>query len=147
MIRAGRDAINLEHSTAEGFSWQARPTRIALSLPATEEASSHFAFSVRNKGKPKGFVWVWMDRVAPRKARVPQPNVIAVRVANLFDKDFLFALDPVKFFTEPDYNRFPAVLVRPLPSPEGIGPEREGPSSSNGRAEAALVRFARSAGP
>jgi hypothetical protein len=91
---------------------QADVRRIALSLPATEEASNHFAFSIRNKGKLKGFVWVWMERVAPKKARVPQPNVIALRVANLFDKDFLLALDPVKFFTEPHYNGFPAVLVR-----------------------------------
>jgi hypothetical protein len=66
---------------------QADVRPIALSLPATEEAPNHFAFSVRNKGKLKGFVWVWLERVAPKKARVPQPNVIAVRVANLFDKD------------------------------------------------------------
>jgi hypothetical protein len=91
---------------------QADVRRIALSLPATEEAPNRFAFSVRNKGKLKGFVWVWMERVAPKKGRVPQPNVIALRVANLFDKDFLLALDPVKFFTEPHYNGFPAVLVR-----------------------------------
>jgi hypothetical protein len=91
---------------------QADVRRIALSLPATEEASNHFAFSVRNKGKLKGFVWVWMERIAPKKARVPQPNVIAVRVANLFDKDFLLAADPAKFFTEPHYDGFPAVLVR-----------------------------------
>ena len=91
---------------------QADVRRIALSLPETEEAPNRFAFSVRNKGKPKGFVWVWMERVAPRKARVPQPNVIAVRVASLDDKEFLLALDPAKFFTEPHYNGFPAVLVR-----------------------------------
>ena len=91
---------------------QADVRRIALSLPATEEAPDYFAFSVRNKGKQKGFVWVWMERVAPRKARVPQPKVIALRVANLFDKDFLLALDPAKFFTEPHYDGFPAVLVR-----------------------------------
>jgi hypothetical protein len=91
---------------------QADVRRIALSLPETEEAPSHFAFSVRNKGKPKGFVWVWMERVAPRKARVPQPNVIAVRVASLDDKEFLLSLAPAKFFTEPHYNGFPAILVR-----------------------------------
>ena len=33
-------------------------------------------------------------------------------MANLFDKDFLLALDPAKFFTEPHYDGFPAVLVR-----------------------------------
>lgn len=86
--------------------------RICLSLPETEEGKNHFAFSVRNKGKLKGFVWVWMERVNPKKARVPQPKVIAVRVANLDDKDVLLSLDPEKFFTEPHYNGFPAVLVR-----------------------------------
>lgn len=91
---------------------QADVRRIALSLPGTEKAPDRFAFSVRNKGKLKGFVWVWMERVAPKKARVPQPSVIAVRVANLFDKDFLLGLDPAKFFTEPHYDGFPAVLVR-----------------------------------
>ncbi len=91
---------------------QADVRRIALSLPETEEAPNHFAFSVRNKGKLKGFVWVWLERIAPKQARVPQPKVIALRVANLFDKDFLLALDAEKFFTEPHYDGFPAVLVR-----------------------------------
>ena len=70
------------------------------SLPETEEAVDRFAFSVRNKGKLKGFVWVWMERVEPKKARVPQPDVIAVRVASLAEKDRLLDLDPTKFFTE-----------------------------------------------
>lgn len=91
---------------------QADVRRIALSLPGTEEAPDRFAFSVRNKGKLKGFVWVWMERVAPKQPRVPQPSVIAVRVANLYDKDFLLGADPAKFFTEPHYDGFPAVLVR-----------------------------------
>ena len=91
---------------------QADVRRIALSLPETEETKNHFAFSVRNKGKLKGFVWVWLERIAPKKARVPQPKVIAIRVANQFDKDFLLSLDPAKFFTEPHYNGYPAVLVR-----------------------------------
>ena len=85
--------------------------RIALSLPETEEAPDHFAFSVRNKGKLKGFVWVWMERIEPKKPRVPQPAVIAVRVANLAEKDRILDLDPIKFFTEPHYNGFPAFLV------------------------------------
>jgi hypothetical protein len=45
---------------------QADVRPIALSLPATEEAPNHFAFSVRNKGKLKGFVWVWLERIAPK---------------------------------------------------------------------------------
>src|SRR5882672_12111529 len=91
---------------------QAEVRRIALSLPDTVEAPDRFAFSVRNNGKLKGFVWVWMERVTPKKARVPQPSVIAVRVGSLDDKDVLLALDSNKFFTEPHYNGFPAVLVR-----------------------------------
>ena len=53
---------------------QADVRRIALSLPETEETENHFAFSVRNKGKLKGFVWVWMERITPKKARVPQDS-------------------------------------------------------------------------
>lgn len=86
--------------------------RIALSLPGASEGKDHFAFSVTSKGKEKGFVWVWLERTDPRKARVPQPKVIAVRVASLDDKEFLLALNGEKFFTEPHYNGYPAVLVR-----------------------------------
>jgi hypothetical protein len=91
---------------------QADVRRIALSLPETEESDTRFAFSVKNKDKRKGFVWVWMERIDPKKARVPQPKVIAVRTASLDDKEFLLGLDSEKFFTEPHYNGFPAILVR-----------------------------------
>ncbi len=86
--------------------------RIALSLPETEEGDDRFAFSVRGKGKPKGFVWVWLERLEPKKARVPNPEVIAIRVANLDEKDIILSMDESKFFTEPHYNGFPAVLIR-----------------------------------
>jgi hypothetical protein len=86
--------------------------RIALSMPGAEEATDRFAFSVQSKGKLKGFVWVWMERVTPKKPRVPNPGVIAVRIANLSQKDLLIFAEPAKFFTEPHYNGFPAVLVR-----------------------------------
>ncbi len=86
--------------------------RIALSLPDTTESVDRFAFSVRNKGKDKGFVWVWQERITPKKPRVPNPDVIAVRVANESEKQLLLAADREKFFTEDHYNGFPAVLVR-----------------------------------
>jgi hypothetical protein len=86
--------------------------RIAMSLPGAIAAKDRFAFSVQNKDKEKGFVWVWKERVHPKKARVPNPKVLAVRVANLEEKDLLLAADGEKFFTEPHYNGFPAVLVR-----------------------------------
>jgi hypothetical protein len=43
---------------------------------------------------------------------VPNPGVLAVRVPNLGHKDLLLSADPARFFTEPHYNGFPAVLVR-----------------------------------
>jgi hypothetical protein len=52
-----------------------------------------------------------MERIEPKKPRVPQPDVIAVRVASLEEKDRIIASNPTKFFTEPHYNGFPAVLV------------------------------------
>jgi hypothetical protein len=91
---------------------QADVRRLALSLPAAEQARGRFAFSVRTKGKLKAFVWVWMERVMPKKPRVPNFEVIAVRVANLGERERLLAADPAKFFTEPHYDGFPAVLVR-----------------------------------
>jgi hypothetical protein len=85
---------------------------IALSLPGAREAEDRFAFSVENKGKQKGFCWVWLERVHPKKARVPCPEVLAVRVRDKKEKLALLASDEEKFFTEPHYNGFPAVLVR-----------------------------------
>ena len=86
--------------------------QIALALPGTSEETGRFAFSVLNKGKPKGFVWVWLERVEPKKPRVPRSDVIAVRVRDQSEKQALIGGDPVRFFTEPHYNGFPAVLVR-----------------------------------
>jgi hypothetical protein len=87
--------------------------RIALSLPDVEEADDHFGFSAPGSGgKRKGMAWTWNERVEPKKPRVPNPAVLAVRVANQQEKQALLAADPDKFFTEPHYNGFPAVLVR-----------------------------------
>jgi hypothetical protein len=86
--------------------------RIALSLPGTREGEDRFAFSVEHAGKRKGFAWVWMERKQPGKPRVPRPAVLAIRVKNQGEKAALIAGDPERFFTEPHYNGFPAVLVR-----------------------------------
>jgi hypothetical protein len=94
------------------MSTQADVRRIALALPDTEESEGHFAFSVRTKGKLRGFAWVWMERIEPKKPRVANPKVLAVRVGNLAERETLISAEPTKFFTEPHYNGFPAVLVR-----------------------------------
>ena len=86
--------------------------RIALSLPETTEEPDRFAFAVMNRGKLKGIAWAWMERVAPKKPRVPRNDVLAVRVADGAVKEALLSCDPEKFFTEPHYNGFPAILVR-----------------------------------
>lgn len=91
---------------------QADVRRICLALPGTREAKGRFAFEILVKDKPKGYAWVWLERIDPRKGRVPQPKVLAVRTASLDDKEFLLSLDSRKFFTEPHYNGYPAVLVR-----------------------------------
>ena len=95
-----------------GVADQSDVRRIALSLPEAAERDDRFAFAVTVRGKPKDFAWVWVERVDPRKARVPRPDVLAVRVANEGEKQMLIASDGDKFFTEPHYNGFPAVLVR-----------------------------------
>jgi hypothetical protein len=102
---------------------QADVRRIALALPGAVEAPDRFAFSVPHKGKLKGFAWVWLERPAPKQARVPQPKVLAVRVANLAEKDLMLQLEPERFFTEPHYNGYPAVLIHlPLMSVRELRP-------------------------
>jgi hypothetical protein len=51
------------------------------------------------------------ERVELKKARVPNPEVIAVRVADDLDKQVLLASDRTVFFTEAHYDGFPAVLA------------------------------------
>jgi hypothetical protein len=92
---------------------QAIVRRIALALPGVREGKTGFAFGVVHKnGKEKGFAWVWQERIDPKKPRVPNPRVLAVRVRHETEKAMLIAGDPAKFFTEAHYNGFPAVLVR-----------------------------------
>ena len=87
--------------------------RIAMSLEGVVENDTRFAFSfVDAKGKSTGIAWVWQERIDPKKARVPNPKVLAIRVADLMEKEMLLAADPEKLFTEPHYNGYPAILVR-----------------------------------
>lgn len=91
---------------------QAQVRRIAMALPEVREGVERFGFSVTNKGKEKGFAWVWNERVAPKQPKVPNAKVLAIRVANVAQRDLMIAAEPEKYFTEPHYNGFPAVLVR-----------------------------------
>jgi hypothetical protein len=91
---------------------QADVRRIALALPGAEEGKERFAFFVMDKGKPKGFAWVWLERKEGKGARVPNNDVLAVRVTNNAQKDLILSSDRRKFFTEQHYNGYPAILVR-----------------------------------
>ena len=86
--------------------------RMAGRLPGAVEGAGRFAFEGEVKGKMKGFLWSWAERLDPKKARVINDSVLAVSVPNLEAKELLLASDPDKFFTEPHYNGYPAVLVR-----------------------------------
>src|SRR5678815_2472730 len=99
---------------------QADVRRIALALPGARERAGRFAFGVDVRGKRKDFAWVWQERVDPKKPRVPNAKVLAVRVAGADDKALLLSADPEVFFTEPHYDGFPAVLVRLQPIDDGL---------------------------
>ena len=80
--------------------------RLASELPGVGENGTRFDVDGR------GFVWTWQERVPPRKARVPNRDVLVVRVGSEADKRELIATNPDVFFTEPHYDGYPAVLVR-----------------------------------
>lgn len=86
--------------------------RICSTLPGAIEGEDRFGFSVEVKGKLKGFVWSWMERVYPKKPKVVNDGVLAVRVPNLTAKELVIEASPEKFVHDDHYNGYPAVLVR-----------------------------------
>jgi len=81
--------------------------QIALTLPDTVEVVDSFGFEVAGKA----FIWLWRERVDPKKAKVPNPDVVVLRVEDLGEKAALIASVP-GVFTEPHYDGYKAVLVR-----------------------------------
>ena len=82
--------------------------RLALSLPeVTEAAAGDLAFEVAGKR----FVWLWRERVHPKRTKVPNPGVVVLPTADLGEKAALIASVP-GVFTEPHYDGYNAVLVR-----------------------------------
>ena len=71
---------------------------IALSLPETVERPSYGTPGFRVKDK--------------LFARLREPGVLLVRVADEGEKDFLLRAEPDKFFTTPHYDGHSSVLVR-----------------------------------
>lgn len=82
--------------------------RIAMSLPEASVDETGMAFRVDGKL----FAWPWLERLEPKRARVPNPRVLAVRVADEMEKRVLIDMEPEVFFTEPHYDGYPAILIR-----------------------------------
>jgi hypothetical protein len=83
--------------------------RLALALPGVAETSesARLAFEVEGKG----FAWTYLVRDAPKKPRIPQPDVLAIR-CELPRKELLIEAAPEVFFDDDHYRGFPAVLAR-----------------------------------
>jgi hypothetical protein len=79
---------------------------IALALPGAVEEGLGY----RVNGKL--FVWIYPEKVHPKRPRVPNPEVLCVRVADQDEKQMLLDADPATFFTTDHYNGYPAVMVR-----------------------------------
>ena len=82
--------------------------RIARSLPAVDVDDSGTTFRVGGKL----FAWPWLERVDPKRARVPNLRVLNVRIASELDKDVLIGMDPAVFFTDPHFDGYKAIQVR-----------------------------------
>jgi hypothetical protein len=83
--------------------------RIALALPGAVQEGEKLRYTVEGG---KGFAWTWKKRVDPKRARTEQLDIFGVRVSGEEEKQALIAAEPGKFFTEPHYDGYPAVLVR-----------------------------------
>jgi len=89
--------------------------RIVSDLPATSAlplGGPSAGFRVRVGDRDKDFAWSWRKRVHPKKTKVPQLDVLVVRVADEGEKQSLLEAEPDVFFTEPHYDGYAAVLVR-----------------------------------
>ncbi len=82
--------------------------RIALSLPGVEEIDSD-GFDFRVKGK--GFVWSYPER-RPGQRRVIRTDIAVLYVGDEAEKQALLLGEPALFFTAPEYDGWPLVLLR-----------------------------------
>jgi hypothetical protein len=83
--------------------------RLCLALPETHDNSvgDRLAFEIEGRG----FAWTYLVREHPKRARVPRPDVLAIR-CELPRKELLIEAAPEVFFDDDHYRGFPAVLVR-----------------------------------
>ena len=82
--------------------------RIALELPEVAVDDDRTAFRVGGKL----FAHPWLERIDPKKARVPSLDVLVVRIESEADKEVLIQMDPRVFFTEPHFDGWASIHVR-----------------------------------
>ena len=82
--------------------------RIALALPEVTANDAGTEFRVDGKL----FAHPWLERVDPKRARVPNLDVAVIRIAAEADKDVLISMDPSVFFTEPHFDGYASIHVR-----------------------------------
>lgn len=83
--------------------------RLALSLDQVEEKGVD-SFDFRRNGRI--FCAPYLERVDPKKARIPRYDRFVVRVATADDKEALLAGEPDLFFTTDHYIGYASVIVR-----------------------------------
>jgi len=81
---------------------------IGESLPGAVAGPDGTSFSIGERG----FVWVYPERLDPKKPRVPNPEVVVIMVDDLAEKEALLASDPEVFFTTDHYAGHRSALVR-----------------------------------
>ena len=82
--------------------------RLALGLPHVIEIDSDgFDFRVADKG----FVWSYPERT-PGRPRVIRTDIAVLYVGDEAEKQALVLGEPDTFFTTPEYNDLPLVMLR-----------------------------------
>ncbi|HET6970710.1 MAG TPA: MmcQ/YjbR family DNA-binding protein [Phenylobacterium sp.] len=84
--------------------------RLALALPGVEDRSTDQRLSFETAAG-KGLAWSFMRREHPKRPRVPDLTVLAVR-CEMARKEMLIEAAPDRFFDDEHYRGYPAVLVR-----------------------------------
>ena len=82
---------------------------LAAALPGVVDDSTADGIALAAGGR--GIAWTFMERVHPKKPRVPRLPILAVRCP-IERKDLLLEVAPDIYFDDPHYLGYPAVLVR-----------------------------------